>query len=79
MSKKFNDVPKKAFQFWRKITPKRSGNAKRKTLLKGDTIYARYPYARRLDEGWSRQAPDGMSDPTFEFIQKITKKIIRKK
>lgn len=79
VEKKFGKLPKKAFQFWRKITPKRTGNARRKTRLKGDTIQARYPYAERLDNGYSQKAPEGMSDPTFEYIQKLSKKILRKK
>jgi hypothetical protein len=38
--------------------------------LNNKTIYASYPYAQRLDEGWSRQSPDGMTKPTEDFIQK---------
>jgi len=79
VEKQFDTLPKKAFQFWRKTTPKRSGNARRKTSLKGDIITAKYPYAKRLDNGWSRKAPDGMSEPTFDYIEKISKGIIRKK
>ena len=76
---KVDKVPKQAFAFWRKITPKRTGNARRKTSLKGNTIYARYPYAQRLDEGWSKQSPEGMSKPTFEYIKRILGKAVRKK
>jgi hypothetical protein len=59
INKQFQTLPKKAFAYWRKITP-------------------RYPYAQRLDEGWSRQAPKGMSEPTFNYIKKIVKGIMRK-
>ena len=76
---KVDKVPKLAFAFWRKTTPKRTGNAKRRTSLKGDTIYARYPYAEQLDNGWSKQAPEGMSKPTFKYIQRILGKAVRKK
>ena len=76
---KVDKVPKMAFAYWRKITPKLTGNAKRKTVLKGDTIHARYPYAEVLDEGYSRKAPRGMSLPTFEYIKKIMGKAVRKK
>ena len=41
-------------------------------------IQANYPYAQRLDEGWSKQAPDGMSKPTEQFIDNRLKKIMRK-
>jgi hypothetical protein len=75
---KFNKLPKKTFAFWKKITPKRTGNAKRKTTLKNNTIMARYPYAERLDEGHSPQAPKGMYEPTLEFFKKETKRIMRK-
>ena len=51
-------------------TPKLSGNARRNTKLSGDRILAQYPYAQRLDQGYSKQAPDGMSTPTTEYIKK---------
>lgn len=76
---KFKTLPKKAYTYWRNITPIRSGNARRKTNLVGDTIKAKYPYAQRLDEGWSKQAPRGMFEPTWEYIKKVTKGFMRKK
>jgi hypothetical protein len=45
------------------------GNARRKTKLQGNEIQADYPYAKRLEEGWSTQAPDGMTKPTIEEIR----------
>lgn len=66
-------------KFWVGITPRRSGNARRKTSLKNNrTIVANYPYAQRLDQGWSRQAPNGMSRPTERLMKRIIKRIIRK-
>jgi hypothetical protein len=51
-------------------TPIRSGNARRNTRRRGDTkIVANYGYAGRLDDGWSRQAPSGFTDPTIDFIE----------
>lgn len=51
-------------------TPIRSGNARRKTDLRGNEIQANYPYSVRLEkDGWSKQAPQGMSSPTIEFIR----------
>ena len=77
--KKLALVPGKAHKEWVKVTPKRTGNAKRKTKLKGgDTIDANYPYAVPLDKGKSRQAPQGMLKPTMQFIKKEVDKIFRK-
>lgn len=50
-------------------TPVRSGNARRNTRLDGNRIVADYPYSQRLDEGYSRQAPRGMVEPTEQWIQ----------
>lgn len=79
INKRFDQLPKAAFAFWRKITPKRTGNAKRKTRLQGNTIRAGYDYAVPLDRGRSRQAPRGMSKPTEEYIdRRVKRKILRK-
>lgn len=51
------------------IAPKNGGNARRNTHLVGDTIEADYRYAQRLDTGWSKQAPAGMTKPTEQFIK----------
>jgi len=71
-------VTKKAFLEFKVRTPVRTGNAKRKTRLKGNTIHAAYPYATNLDKGSSRQAPQGMSKPTTDLITKEIEKIFRK-
>jgi hypothetical protein len=71
-------IPQQAYDFFVKVTPKQTGNARRKTVLKKDEIQARYPYAERLDQGWSKQAPDGMSKPTEKFIADRLKQIMRK-
>ena len=52
------------------------GNARRSTVKAQDGINANYPYAARLDEGWSRQAPRGMSDPTIAYMQQVFDKLI---
>lgn len=69
-------VPKQAHTFFVNVTPVRSGNARRRTSLKGNIIDANYPYAQRLDDGWSRQAPRGMVKPTIAFIKRLVKRII---
>lgn len=72
-------LPAQAFDFWVKITPKDTGNARRKTRLENRrVINADYPYAVPLDQGWSKQAPKGMSEPTDKFIQRRLKTILRK-
>jgi hypothetical protein len=71
-------VPKEIFEYWRSITPIKSGNARRKTVLKGNTINAAYPYAVPLNDGLSKQAPRGMSKPTEEYLERILDKKIRK-
>lgn len=59
-----------AYKTFVKKTPIRSGNARRKTRLQGNTIDAAYPYAQRLEEGYSKQAPDGMTEPTIDEVRK---------
>ena len=78
IEKRIQTIPKEAFDYFVSITPKDKGNARSKTQLKGDTIHANYPYAQRLDEGYSKQAPKGMTEPTGKFIERITKQKIRK-
>jgi hypothetical protein len=59
-----------------KLTPVDTGNARKSTVTQGtDTIFADYAYAKRLDQGWSGQARDGMSKPMFQEIRKYLKGI----
>jgi hypothetical protein len=76
-------VAKDAAQFFIAHTPIRTGNARSHTDLRGKTtIVADYPYAERLDEGYSPQAPAGMSRPTEDHIRTaapdIAKQIINR-
>jgi len=75
---KLDGLPKLAYNEFVKNTPVRNGNARRKTKLQKDTIVADYPYAKRLDEGYSKQSPQGMSKPTEEVIKIQLDKIMRK-
>lgn len=88
MKKELENVPKEAYQFFVKQTPVKTGNARRNTKLKGKTIQANYQYAEVLDKGrhmtnrgmrGSEQAPEGMTKPTEEFIQKRVNKIVQGK
>ena len=80
IEKELEKVPQKATDFFKyqAPTPIRSGNARRKTSLKNNsTIEANYPYAKKLDEGYSPQAPNGMTKPTIEYVRQLVKKIIK--
>ena len=57
-----------------KKTPHRTGNAQRHTTKTSSSIDANYPYAKRLDEGWSNQSPNGMVKPTIIAIQDYIRK-----
>jgi len=71
-------IPQDAFQYFVAQTPIRSGNARRNTHLSGQTIFGDYPYAERLDEGYSSQAPKGMIKPTEAYIDRQVKKLLGK-
>ena len=43
--------------------------------LSGDTIRADYAYAQRLDNGYSNQAPRGMTEPTEKWLARRVKQI----
>jgi hypothetical protein len=79
INKQISNLPKEAFTQFVKDTPIRSGNARRKTRLSGNKIVAGYNYAQKLDEGFSKQAPDGMTKPTEQFVEKRMTEILRKK
>ena len=63
-------LPKEAYDYFVDSTPIRTGNARNKTRLRGNTIDANYNYAERLDNGYSRQSPKGMTGPTEKFLEK---------
>ena len=71
-------VPKAAVNEYQKLTPIKSGNARKRTTLKGNSIQANYPYAQRLDEGWSKQAPKGMTKPWELWLQKYLDKLMKR-
>lgn len=76
MQKKLQNLPEEAYKVFVKETPVRKGNARRNTKLKNKQIQANYPYAKKLDEGYSQQSPKGMTEPTTEFIKKKFVQII---
>jgi hypothetical protein len=68
--RRLDDLPEEAHKEFIKNTPVRSGNARRNTRLDNTKIVADYPYSQRLDEGYSKQARQGMTEPTEQWIQK---------
>jgi hypothetical protein len=57
-----------------KNTPIDTGNARAKTTKTATEIQASYPYAKRLDQGYSKQSRDGMTKPTVTAIRAYIKR-----
>ena len=76
IQRQLNRLPDEAYDVFYKETPIRTGNARSKTRLRGNTIDANYPYAQRLDDGYSRQSPRGMILPTMQYLRKRLRQII---
>lgn len=73
-----DDLLDEALEITKKNTPSNSGNARRNTVKRGNSIVSDYPYAGRLDEGYSKQAPNGFTEPTIKQLSKETKILARK-
>ena len=72
-------LPQASLNKFVSLTPIDKGNARRNTKLRGkDVIVADYPYAERLDTGWSKQAPKGMSEPFEQWFRTYTEKRFKK-
>jgi hypothetical protein len=71
IDKSLKDVSSQAHKFFVSITPINKGNARRRTRLVNGNIEANYNYAEHLDEGSSKQAPQGMTEPTIKHIEKV--------
>lgn len=71
-------LPRRAYDVWQQNTPKLSGNARNSTkLVANNIIDANYAYADRLDQGYSKKRPQGMSKPTEQFLNREIAKIMR--
>lgn len=68
-------IPAKAADKFKNTTPIRTGNARKNTTLSNIEIQANYPYANKLNEGSSKQAPRGMTEPTINYIRDLIRKI----
>lgn len=75
-TQQISKLPTKALNVFKENTPIRKGNARRNTKLRSNQIVANYPYAQRLDEGYSKQSPEGMVKPTEEYISEEFIKIM---
>jgi hypothetical protein len=72
------NLPQEGLKEFKSLTPRRTGNARNNTELTArNEIRGDYPYAQRLDQGWSRQAPKGMIEPFTLWWEKQIKKIAR--
>jgi hypothetical protein len=69
-TRELRKIPREAHKYFKEITPRRNGYAQRNTVLINNQIQANYDYAGALDDGKSRQAPKGMSEPTIEQMEK---------
>ena len=78
VQRELRKYPAEALAEFKQLTPIRSGNARRRTRLTGNTIVADYPYAQRLDDGASTQAPRGMTEPFVKWAQARARKIFGK-
>ena len=76
IQRQLDKLPDEAYDVFYDETPIKTGNARSKTRLRGDVIDAKYPYAGRLDDGYSRQSPKGMTLPTLQFLRKRVRQII---
>jgi hypothetical protein len=67
-----------ALDLTKENTPIASGNARKKTVIKGNKIVSDYAYAGRLDSGYSKQAPNGFTEPTIKQLQQEANTFVRK-
>ena len=76
------DVMADALPKFKENTPVATGNARQNTKLKkrkkNYAIHASYPYAGRLDEGWSSRRPKGMTAPTERDIDSLVASYIKR-
>ena len=77
LSKEIAKLPQQAHKVFVSNTPKRTGNARNKTRVSVTTIRANYDYASKLDSGYSRKSPKGMTAPTLKFIKTKLEEITR--
>lgn len=79
MQQELAKYPQDAETKFKRLTPIDKGNARRNTNLVGNqTIEANYAYAVPLDNGHSKQAPNGMTKPFEQWVRMKAKQIFGK-
>ena len=82
INKAIDESTEDGYDFFKQTTPIRGGNARRNTRYQESStravINANYDYATRLDNGYSKQAPKGMSKPTIDFLRRTIRKRFRR-
>lgn len=77
-----DDSTEDTYEFFKKKTPVKGGNARRNTKIQDrgskTTISGDYAYAGRLDSGYSKQAPRGMTKPSLKELEKQITRQFRK-
>ena len=81
LMKELQEVPaesmRQTYRYYKNATPIRSGNARRKTIRPSDTvILSDYAYAGRLDEGWSKQAPNGFTEASSNHLVNVIGRLV---
>lgn len=79
ISKELATIPRQAHQQFVELTPKDTGNARSKTKLNRNVIEADYAYAKRLDKGYSKQSPKGMTAPLRDWMRRKLQLLLRKR
>ena len=87
LRRRLEQYPTDAVDQYRRLTPRRSGNARRKTRLNGpNRIELEYAYGEVLDAGRRRQggrmrgstqAPQGMTRPFIRWINQYLNRFFR--
>lgn len=75
LGRKVDQIKDFAHSEFQKTTPIRTGNARKNTNRVNVGIEANYDYANKLNNGYSRQAPEGMTTPTVEAIQAYVRRM----
>lgn len=78
IEKRLDRIPRQAYNFFKNITPKNTGQAQRRTNLRGNVIDAKYDYATHLDQGSSQQARRGMTAPTTDYVTRLIRQGVKK-
>ena len=73
-------LPREFEKVLKQETPKDTGHARQNTSLVSSNngnalLRSNYAYATRLNEGWSKQAPQGFVKPALEWLRNRIKEI----